>query len=197
MRILSLLIGLALSAHGAEITGRVHAATNPVVRAIIYLGAGNGRGPATNVVLAIRDSVLQPHVQVAQRGATLVLRNNDVTLHVVRVDALNATNAVRLLTQAMPYAGFQKAFALDGFRDTTLLRVTGGNGEDLSAYIAVLPHPWAVLTDENGRFALSGIPAGTHKLYAWHETFGTLVREVKAPATVDLEFTSTAPKRAD
>src|SRR5437667_92400 len=193
MRLLSLLISLALSAEGAELTGNVRLATNPVTRAIVYLGAGNGRVAVTNVVLEVRDAVLQPHVQVARRGATLVLRNADPTLHVVRVEALNATNTgARLLTQAMPYAGFQKAFALDGFRDTTLLRVTGGNGEEMSAYIAVLPHPWAALTDENGRFVLNGVPAGTYKLYVWHETLGTLVREVKVPATVDLEFTSTS-----
>ncbi len=97
----------------------------------------------------------------------------------------------------MPYAGFQKAFALEGFRETTLLRVSGGNGEAMAAYIAVLPHPWAAVTDEQGRFALSGMPAGAYKLYVWHETLGTLAREVKAPASVELQFTSTAPKRAD
>ena len=198
MRLLSLLITLALSAEGTELTGSVRLATNPVTHAIVYLGAGNGRVAVTNVVLEVRDGVLQPHVQVARQGSTLVLCNTDPTLHVMRVDALNATNTgTRLLTQAMPYAGFLKAFGLDGFRDTGLLRVTGGNGEEMSAYIAVLPHPWAALTDANGRFVLNGVPAGTYKLYVWHETLGTLVREVKVPATVDLEFTSTAPKRAD
>ena len=208
MRILSLLIGFAWSAHAAEIAGLVRlAGTNqPVARAIVYLGTGNGRSTASNAVLEARDGVLQPHVQVATRGSMLVLRNDDPTLHVVRVQALNSTNTpVTLLTQAMPYAGFQKAFALEGFLDTTLLRVSSGNGEEMSAYVAVLPHPWAALTDENGRFALSGVPAGTYKLFAWHETLGTLVREVKAPATVELEFTpnqnlgftSTAPKRVD
>ena len=189
---------LSLLLIAAELTGTVRVATNPVTRAIVYLGAGNGRAASTNLVLEVRDGVLQPHVQVAVRGATLVLRNNDPTLHVLRIQALNSTNAATtILTQAMPYAGFQKAFALNGFRDTTLLRVTGGNGEEMSAYLAVLPHPWAALTDESGRFALSGVPAGSYKLYVWHETLGTLARDVKVPATVELEFTSTAPKRAD
>ncbi len=208
MRALSLFLGLALSVNAAEITGIVHlAGTNqPVSRAIVYLGAGNGRSTATNAVLEVRDGVLQPHLQVAMRGTTLVLRNSDPTLRVVRVESLNSTNRpVQVLMQAMPYAGFQKSFALDGFRDITLLRVTGGNGEEMSAYIAVLPHPWATLTDEKGQFTLMDVPVGKHKLYAWHETLGTLVCEVKAPATVELEFTpnqnsgftSTAPKRAD
>jgi hypothetical protein len=196
MRILSLLVFAVLSAHAAEVgdvNGTVRLANQPVARSIVYLGAGSGRTTPTNAVLTVRDGVLQPPVQVTMRGATLVLRNNDPTLHVVRVDVLGATNApARVLTQAMPYAGFQKAFALDGFRNTTLLRVTGGNGEEMSAYIAVMPHPWAALTDESGRFTLAGIPAGDFKLYAWHEALGTLTRDVRVTAgratQMNLEF---------
>ena len=196
MRAVSLFIGLALSAHAAElgtITGFVHLTNQPVAGAVVYLGAGSGRVTTANVVLDVRDAVLRPHVQVATRGSVLVLRNSDPTLHVIRVETLSGTNApVRVLTQAMPYAGFQKAFTLDGFRDTTLLRVTGGNGEEMSAYIAVLPHPWAALTSENGRFTLAGIPAGSYKLYTWHETLGTLTRDVKVMSgrttQTDLEF---------
>ena len=62
----------------------------------------------------------------------------------------------------------------------------------MAAYVAVLPHPWAALTDETGRFTLRSVPAGTYKVYAWHEVLGTLTREVKLngnhTATVDFEF---------
>jgi hypothetical protein len=38
------------------------------------------------------------------------------------------------------------------------------------------------------------VPAGTHKLYAWHEVLGTLVREVKVigdrPTTANFEFSA-------
>ena len=196
MRAVSLLLGLALSAHAAElgsINGFVRLTNQPVASAIVYLGAGSGRAATTNAVLDVRDGALRPHVQLTTRGSVLVLRNNDPTLHVACVETLSGTNApVRVLTQAMPYAGFQKAYSLSGFRDTTLLRVTGGNGEEMSAYIAVLPHSWAALTDESGRFAIAGIPAGNYKLYAWHEMLGTLTRDLKVTTgrtvTLDLDF---------
>jgi hypothetical protein len=58
----------------------------------------------------------------------------------------------------------------------------------------VMPHPWAALTDENGRFTLRNVPAGTQKIYAWHEVLGTLVREVRVngehASTVDFQFTA-------
>ena len=196
MRVLSLLMLLTLAASAADLgnlTGTVRSTNQPVSRAIVYLGAGGARLSVTNAVLEARGGELLPHVQATTRGATLVLRNADPTLHVVRVDILSGTNApVCVLTQAMPYAGFQKAFSLDGFRETTLLRVTGGNDEALSAYIAVLPHAGAAVTGESGRFTMSGIPAGNYKLYAWHELLGTLARDVDVTAgqttQIDLDF---------
>jgi hypothetical protein len=196
MRALSLLLLAVLNANAADlgnVTGVVRLTNQPVAQAILYLGAGSVQAQPTSAVLEVRGSELQPRVQVARRGAALVLRNSDPTLHIVRMDVLSGTNApVRVLTQALPYAGFQKAFSLDGFRDTTLLRVTAGNGESMSAYIAVLPHPWAALTDESGRFMIAGIPAGSYKLYAWHEALGTLMRDVKVTAErampIDLDF---------
>jgi hypothetical protein len=196
MRALSLFFALAISVHASELgglTGVVRQTNQPVANAIVYLGAGSGHVTPTNMVLDVRDGVLLPRVQVATRGSVLVLRNSDPTLHVVRLEAMSGTNMpARILTQAMPYAGFEKAFRLDGFRGTTLLRAVGGNGESMTVYIAVLPHPWATLTDENGRFALAGIPAGTYKLYTWHESFGTMTRDVNVTAgrttQIDLDF---------
>jgi hypothetical protein len=190
---LSLWFTLAISVHASELgglNGVVRLTNQPVASAIVYLGAGSGHATPTNVVLDVRDGVLLPRVQVATRGSVLVLRNSDPTLHIVCLEALSGTNMpARILTQAMPYAGFEKAFSLDGFRTTTLLRATGGNGEPMTAYIAVLPHPWASLTDENGRFALAGIPSGNYKLYAWHELFGTMTRDVNVTAGRMTQFT--------
>jgi hypothetical protein len=180
-----LLLALVCGADAAELgvlsgSVRLNAGTaQPLSNAIVYLGAASGTATPTNIVLDVRDGVLQPRVQVAPRGSVLVLRNSDPTLHIVRIETLSGTNTpVCLLTQAMPYAGFQKSFSLDGFRNTTLLRVTGGNGEAMMAYIAVVPHPWATMTDAEGRFTLAGIPSGNCKLYVWHELSGTMARDV-------------------
>jgi hypothetical protein len=175
--------------------------TNQSVReAIVYLGgfAVGSANPETNsmVILDQRNSEFIPRIQIARSGVPLILRNSDPILHVVRIDSMSGTNdSRRLLQVATPYAGYEKKFQLANFAEPTLLRVTSANGQGwMAAYIAVMPHPWAALTDENGRFVLRNVPAGKHKIYAWHELLGTLVREVQVNGarteTVDFQFTT-------
>lgn len=182
--------------------------TNQTVEdVVVYLGGTVSYGnrvpdAAATVVLDQRDCEFVPRVQIARSGATLVLKNSDPVLHVVRLESMSGTNGpAALLTVATPYAGFERDWKLADWREPTLLKASSANGHNwMAGYIAVLPHPWAAVTDEDGRFTIRGVPPGTYKLYAWHETLGTLTRDVRVvgdrTATVNLEF-STGPSRPD
>lgn len=171
-----------------------------VHNAIVYLAGytQNSPGDGTNnaIIIDQRDCEFVPRIQIARSGVPLILRNSDPILHVVRIDLMSSTNGPRtLLKAATPYTGFEKLYQLANFREPTLLQVTSGNGHEwMAAYIAVLPHPWAALTDENGRFTLHNVPAGTHRIYAWHETLGTLVHDVhvngEGSTTTDFQFST-------
>jgi len=175
--------------------------TNQTVRdAIVYLG---GSAPVSTriesndaVVLDQRNCEFVPRIQLARSGAPLILRNSDPILHIVRIDARSGSDQPRtLLKVATPYAGYEKCYQLTSFREPTLLHAASANGHAwMSAYIAVLPHPWAALTDENGHFVIHHVPPGVQKIYAWHEVLGVLTREVKLngnrAAVVDFEFTT-------
>ena len=175
--------------------------TNQTVRDVIIYLARPGlpsASPSSNdaVVLDQRDCEFVPRIQIGRTGAPLILRNSDPVLHIVRIDAMSGSNEPRtLLKVATPYAGFEKSFHLANFHEPTLLHAASANGHAwMSAYIAVLPHPWAALTDENGHFVLHHVPRGTQKIYAWHEVLGVLTQEVRLngnrTAVVDFEFTT-------
>jgi hypothetical protein len=176
--------------------------TKQAVRdAVVYLGTvgTDGRHSNSNTAVAIldqRDCEFVPRVQIAPSGATLILRNSDPVLHVVRIDMMSGTNApARLLNVATPYAGYEKTFKLANFREPTLLKAACSNGHGwMVAYLALMPCASAALTDENGQFTLAGVPPGAYKLYAWHEVLGTMVRDVKVTrgrvTSVNLEFGS-------
>ncbi|MGD9857777.1 MAG: hypothetical protein AB7U20_22770 [Planctomycetaceae bacterium] len=66
-----------------------------------------------------------------------------------------------------------------------------------SAYLLVVDHPFAALTDENGRFEIEGLPPGEHVFRFWHERGGFIERDyvvtigddegVEAAITVEAE----------
>jgi len=169
-----------------------------VHNAIVYLGgyptSNAGNGTADVIVLDQRNCEFVPRIQIGHSGAPLILKNSDPVLHIVQIASMSGTNRQHtLLKVATPYAGYEKTYQLANFREPTLLQATANNGHEwMAAYIAVMPHPWAALTDENGRFTLRNVPAGTHKIYAWHEVLGTLTRDVKLngerTAAVDFDF---------
>ena len=57
--------------------------------------------------------------------------------------------------------------------------------------LACLEHPYFAVTDENGRFSIPQLPAGTFTLEIWHERLGTQTQQVTvAPKdTKDVSFT--------
>ncbi|MEE9181270.1 MAG: carboxypeptidase regulatory-like domain-containing protein, partial [candidate division NC10 bacterium] len=48
----------------------------------------------------------------------------------------------------------------------------------MRAYVFVTDSSFAAVTNGQGRFVLTGVPAGTYRLRAWHEQLGTIARRV-------------------
>ena len=177
-----LLLALVTGGRAESITGVVRCQTQVVANAVVYLGIVNGQAGLTNPPVVLRQwhGEWTPRVQLARSGGVLVLRNDDPTLHVVNLDLLSGTNRPRrLLTEAMPYAGYEKAFQLESFRESVLLKVSAGNGETAVGYVAVLPHAAAALTGADGRFVINSVATGNYKVFIWSEANGTLTRDVK------------------
>jgi Carboxypeptidase regulatory-like domain len=64
----------------------------------------------------------------------------------------------------------------------------------MNAYVGVVEHPYFAVSGDDGSFTISGLPAGTYQLEAWHETLGTQTGEVTVAAdgaaTVEFTFSS-------
>lgn len=174
-----------------------------VAQAIVYLQAAAVR-PAAGVLLeplvvTVRDCEFVPRIQVGRSGAPLLVRNADATLHVVQVDQLSHTNAAQPVARfAAPYAGFEKRINVDSSAESVLLRLSSANGRPwMAAYVALFPHGAAAVTDGAGRFVLRDVPAGSYRLYVWHELLGTISRAVMVhsgqTATVECELPGAAP----
>ena len=54
----------------------------------------------------------------------------------------------------------------------------------------IIDHPFAAITDEEGRFGLPELPAGEHVLRVWHERTGFLNARLKATVKLGPQITN-------
>ena len=67
----------------------------------------------------------------------------------------------------------------------------------MSASVMVFEHPWFSVPNEDGRFSLADVPAGPHKLVAWHERLGetTVDVQVDAGRAATIDFVLPVPRQ--
>ena len=48
----------------------------------------------------------------------------------------------------------------------------------MTAWIVVTPNSYATISEGNGTFEIGDVPPGNYKLTAWHETLGSLTKDI-------------------
>jgi plastocyanin len=158
-------------------------------------GVRGGKAPERDVTLALdsHGCRFEPHVQVAEVGQWLELRNSDPILH--NADARLGPET--LFNVALPPARrMRKPLARPGLVALTCdVRHTW-----MSAFIAVSAHPYHTVTDAYGAYEIGELPPGTYRLRVWHEELGTVERSLTIAAgeraTVDVSYTLPAQAAA-
>ena len=147
--------------------------------------------PQEPVVLDQEGCRYTPHVAGVMVGQTLKILNPDGTLH--NVHALSKVNTEFNL--AMPKFRtettkvFDKAEGMFAFKCDVHPWMT--------AWLTVMEHPYFSTTQNDGKFAIADLPAGTYEVEAWHEKLGTQVQSVTLAEgeTKEVNFTFTKPEK--
>jgi hypothetical protein len=103
----------------------------------------------------------EPHVLLVPDNGTLQLKSSDPVLHTVHMSGASDYN--------LPFPFANQTVSRTMNREGTVdLRCNAGhvwmNGEML-----VVRHPYYAVTDEDGNFKLTNVPAGEYEIEAWHE----------------------------
>jgi plastocyanin len=126
-----------------------------------------------------------PHVIAVMRGGSVEFRNSDGTMHNIHT---------------MPTGGDQTIDISQGPRGTPQIKqfnrpeemmpVRCNNHPWMNAFINVSATPFFAVTDPNGHFSISGLPAGTYTLGAVHEKMGeqTMMVTVEPKETAKADF---------
>lgn len=158
---------------------------------VTLVGIEHGKALARGAVtLENRRCMFVPHVLTACVGQTLDVVNRDPFLHDAHAWLGNRT----LFNLAIPRGRTVHTI----LRDAGLIHINCNVRHTwMHAYLFVADHPYHTVTDAHGRFAIAGIPPGTHRLRVWHEVLGSADRDVLvspgATTQVDIELAATAP----
>ena len=142
--------------------------------------------PSDPVVFDQTGCTYEPHVFGIQVGQPLKILNSDPLLH--NIHALPDKN--RPFNFGMPTQGDERTRE---FRvPEVMVRIKCDVHPWMGAYAGVVDHPFHAVTGSDGGYSLTGLPAGTYTIEAWHEEYGTATETVTVAdgetATVGFSF---------
>lgn len=117
-----------------------------------------------------------PRMLVFQAGQTPLVKSNDSVAHNVRGallknDDFNFTVGGVNRT-GIPIKGIDRA-------DILPMPIKCDIHPYMTAYWLVVDHPYTAVTDADGKFKITGLPAGKHKFRVWHERSGYLEKSIE------------------
>ncbi len=132
----------------------------------------SGKKPLVSTVeIDIRHCHFFPHVQAGMVGGSYEIRNSDLILHNTHLHM----NELTLVNVAMPTRGknIKKTFSQAGIVDAKC------DAHDfMQGWVFVTDNPYYAVTDQEGNYRISDIPAGKYKIKVWHEGLPGKEKEV-------------------
>jgi plastocyanin len=162
-------------------------AHDPVDRrtAVVYLDAAPRQAfeaiPSRRARMDQRREQFSPHVLAVTVGTVVDFPNNDLLFH--NVMSLAPGNAFDL-------GRYPKGQSRSVRFDTPgIVPIICDIHPHMSAYVLVFTHPFFSVTDAQGRYALTNVPAGTHTVKVWSELGAAEPRRVTVTSgAVDADF---------
>jgi len=145
------------------------------VVSLVDISRGAAPVPAMAPTLDQRGCTFRPHVLLAPTGATVQVLNSDPLTHNVHTAAFDNRSVNRTQPTGMG------AIELN-FDAPEKVKIKCDLHPWMSAWIIVTDHPYHAVTDENGSFSLSNIPAGSYTVEVWHESLGARSQMVTVAA---------------
>jgi len=160
---------------------------------VVYVKDGaklNAPVPKDPVVLEQKGCVYTPHVVTVMVGQPLKATNADPTLH--NVHGLAQKNG------EFNFSQLQKGQTdpIPGNKAVETYSIKCDVHNWMKAWVVVLDHPFAAVTDDKGEFTLKGLKPGDYKLVAWHEPAltqeldVTIVPDGKPTKPVEFKFSN-------
>ena len=137
---------------------------------VVYLKEIKSGKAIPEEIVTVIDSQCSfiPHVSIGFIGNKFILKNEDPVLHTGHI--YSHIRGKTMFNVALPEKGSTITKTLT---KTGIMELNCDCHPWMESFVYVFDHPYAALTDENGKFAIKDIPPGVYTVEAWHESFGT------------------------
>lgn len=144
------------------------------------------------VSLVQKGCMFEPHVMAVSVGFPVFERNLDGILHNVH------THSVRNHPVNFAHVPSVPQMLLAKFAYPESIRVSCDVHNWMNAWIWVVSNPYIAITGPDGGYSIAGIPPGHYKVEIWHETLGSVTRDVTVEAgkTTRLDQSYPLPHRS-
>jgi hypothetical protein len=154
--------------------------------AVVWLaGVTSGASDTSSrrVPLTLNDCQLEPRVQRAAVGATLLVGSRDAMNARLRFISADDTTIVDSAGARVEVAPRELVPLADAgavvpvssvLAEPGLVEVRDDHHPWVRGWIAVAPHPYVAISNANGEFSFDRVPAGTYVLVTWHERLGRI-----------------------
>lgn len=159
-------------AHEGAVTTR-HYVVGPdhgLANVFVYIKEGAPKAAPTGPqpVLDQKGCMYEPYVLGVVTGQKFKVHNSDATMHNVHATPRNPAN--KEFNFAQPVAGQENEKSFDA--PEVLVRMMCNVHGWMFAYIGVVDHPYFSVSEKDGSFKISGLPAGTYTVEAFHQKIG-------------------------
>lgn len=154
----------------------------------LVVQGGAASTPEASVVSTVDQTncMYEPRVVTAAFGQNVKVVNSDPILHNVHTYADTKT----LFNRAQPKGSppLDKTFSKD---DGGVVKFKCDVHPWMTGWLVLSDNALTGVTGETGEFEIKGVPAGTHKIQAWHEKYGpkTVDVTVEADKAAEANFT--------
>lgn len=139
--------------------------------AVVYLrGAISGGPSAARAVMTQRDTTFIPGVVPVMVGGTVEFPNEDPFFH----NVFSYSEAKRLDLGRYPQGESKE----EVFDEVGIVEVFCEVHREMRGAIIVTENPYHAVVDEDGRFTISGIPAGEHSVVFWSADHRAIERTI-------------------
>ncbi|NTV01366.1 MAG: methylamine utilization protein [Chlorobiaceae bacterium] len=144
------------------VTGAIDAANAKYKKdAVVYLKGVKGPIAPKKGVVDQKNLIFVPHVLAVPTGSTVEFKNSDKVNH--NVFSADVCKKFNLGTYT---PGMSKPVTFD---KPCVVNLLCNVHSEMSSYVVVVDSNYIAVTDANGKFTISGVPAGTYEVAAWSE----------------------------